>query len=111
MDDTPKTRRRWFRFSLRTMMVLVSLVCIFCGYLGWAMNWKRQREAFLETKGTFGLMCRTFEDFKDAPYAIRLLGEGGYNYIYAKPGHLEEARELFPEAEVFKDIINFPTSS
>jgi hypothetical protein len=31
--------RRWFRFSLRTLLVLVTLVCV---YLGWAGNWKRQ---------------------------------------------------------------------
>ena len=32
MDDTNPTKRRWFRFSLRTMFVLVTMGCV---WLGW----------------------------------------------------------------------------
>ena len=35
--------RRWFRFSLRTMFVLVA---VFGCWLGYEMNWIRQRHAF-----------------------------------------------------------------
>jgi hypothetical protein len=34
--------RRWFRFSLRTMFVLVTVGCIALGWLGW--NWRIVRE-------------------------------------------------------------------
>jgi hypothetical protein len=34
MNETPKPRR-WFRFSLRTMLVLLAAIGVHCGYLGW----------------------------------------------------------------------------
>jgi hypothetical protein len=34
------------RFSLRTMLVLVTLVCVICNYLGWAMNWIKPGQVF-----------------------------------------------------------------
>ena len=38
-----KPRRRWFRFSLRTLLILVLVIAAFFG--GWTANeWKRQRE-------------------------------------------------------------------
>src|SRR5688572_4473021 len=36
MEESLNPTRRWFRISLLTMLVLVTLVCI---YLGWSMNW------------------------------------------------------------------------
>jgi hypothetical protein len=32
MEQNPKPHRRWFRFSLRTMLVLVTLVCLVAGW-------------------------------------------------------------------------------
>ena len=40
-----KPRRRWFRFSLRTLFVLMSLLCI---WLGWNVYQVRQRETVLQ---------------------------------------------------------------
>ena len=98
MEENPKPHRRWYRFSLRTMLVLVTLVCLLCGYLGWAMNWIRQRQVFLKTQGIVG--SSYFGAFKDAPFAIRLLGEKGCKSIWVIPGQEEKGRELFPEAEI-----------
>ena len=88
------TRRRWARFSLRTLFVLVTLVCI---YLGWAMNWIRQRHAFLANQDAL-----VHNDSVHAPFALRFMGEEGYPYFYLE-GSEEEIRELerlFPEAVI-----------
>ncbi len=33
--DPPKRRRRWFQFSLRTLLSLVTLLAAACAYFGW----------------------------------------------------------------------------
>jgi hypothetical protein len=43
--DSPKPNRRWFRFSLRTMLVVVTAICI---WLSYCLNWIRQRRDFVE---------------------------------------------------------------
>ena len=45
MDDAP--RRRWFRFSLRTFLVLVTLAGCVIGWLGWNVEIVRRRQAML----------------------------------------------------------------
>lgn len=46
MDDKPKTKRRWFRFSLRTLLLLVTIASAGFGLLGVKMRAKqRERDA------------------------------------------------------------------
>jgi hypothetical protein len=40
---TPLPKRRWFAFSLRTLFVVVTLVAC---WLGYELNWIRQRRDF-----------------------------------------------------------------
>jgi len=80
------------------MLVLVTLVCI---YLGWAMNWKRQREAFLEHPNASG---ETPHDDLSAPFWIRIVGAPAYDHLALKDPtehQLLEARRLFPEASIW----------
>src|SRR5689334_2581407 len=96
----PRPTRRWFRFSLRTMLALVTVVCI---YLGWAMNWIRQRRVFAKSQvGIFVLQKeRTDGTAPLAPYGLWILGEKGIGEIYPNNQNSErEAVELFPEAVV-----------
>lgn len=55
-------RRRWFRFSLRTCFVVVTLVAIGCGLVAWQAGIVR------EQKDTFELIrVRAIELLEDAP--------------------------------------------
>jgi hypothetical protein len=33
--DPPKRKRRWFQFSLRSLLIGVALLSIPCAYVGW----------------------------------------------------------------------------
>ena len=47
MTDTPaKLRRRWLSFSLRTLLVTVTVLAC---YAGWAVRWVQKRTTFLAT--------------------------------------------------------------
>jgi Leucine Rich repeat len=48
---TPKTRRRWFRFSLRTMLLAVTL---FCAWLGVTFNRANRQKHAVETITSHG---------------------------------------------------------
>ena len=102
--------RRWFRFSLRTFLVLVTLFGL---WLGVQVKWIRDRHAALEwirepsyrngkpiagsRKGFTSKPC-------PAPFSLRLLGEQGYREIILdvtrpdKDYTPAQLRKLFPEA-------------
>lgn len=102
--------RRWYRFSLRTLLVLVTLICI---YLGWAMNWKWQRHEFLRRvrtdipEGITVSDARAYSPLADqAPFPLRMLGEYGYVNLFLPNAREEDCQlavRLFPEARVYSD--------
>lgn len=108
MEENPKPRRRWFRFSLRTLLVLVTLGCVLCGYLGWAMNWKRQRHEFLKTPHFQSLGVQKSWDLKrywelSSLIGLWLVGEDFHEAIFLEEPEerqIHEGRRLFPEADV-----------
>ena len=77
MTDTPaKPRRRWFRlaFSLRTLLVVVTLIGC---WLGYQLNWIRQRHALLKSN-TVRLRHDYFLfDAPPAPGLLWIFGEQG----------------------------------
>ncbi len=111
------------RFSLRTLFVLVTLVCL---WLGPALNWMRQRSearAWLKDHGGYvDQNCFGYDPFvycphlHPAPWNIRILGEAGVASIWVCPHPLvdggehtdplaktAELRPLFPEADFAGD--------
>jgi hypothetical protein len=49
-------RHRWFQFSLRTLMIVVTLMAIPCAYIGWQARIVQERKAMLaEINGAGGV--------------------------------------------------------
>ena len=92
------------------MFVLVTVLCV---WLGYSLNWIRQRHAVFHRHHPALPMTmngiRT--DHANAPWSIRLLGEPGAVSILLKRGtnaaERERIQELFPEAK----ILNLPLRS
>ena len=114
--------RRWLRFSLRGMFILIT---VFGCWLGTKVSWLRQRRIAREwieqheipaewskaspanvTIMEFGLPKHT-DRSKDAPLGLRLLGESRLAYIILDKsrlserdaGRLNSLQALFPEAD------------
>lgn len=90
------------------MLALMTLLCLYCGYVGWAMNWKRQREAFLKAPGAVRALY--YSDHA-APIWIQFVGARGYRYLtFWSPSdqRFEEGKRLFPEAEILIETGEFP---
>lgn len=118
-----RSNRRWFRFSLATMFVVVAVSGVAIGWTGYQLSWIRQRQAFLSAHATDDskpirlsngrtIMVPTRRQpvlsgigTVSAPSMLGLLGEPGIGKIWLYPGDdhpdtQETARRLFPEAVV-----------
>ena len=115
-----RPRPRWWRFSLRTMFVVVTLLCC---WLGWESNIVRQRQSLLKeltTKAEFQVtkagewMSYPPVGTTPAPRASvslvrRLLGdeavqEIGYSTHSQPPSEADRSRiaRVFPEARIYE---------
>jgi hypothetical protein len=106
MDEKP--RRRWFRFSLRTLFLLVTLAAVSAGWVSWSLNWIRQRQSALRTDGIQGNpnSLHTIYDKPQTPSGLWIFGEVGQSTLIVQGGLISkdrsfELRELFPEAELW----------
>jgi hypothetical protein len=80
MTSAPK--RRWFRFSLRTLLVVVTVLGSVLGWVTWNLNWIRERHATMTWYKQNGCgPVNVFQDGTKAPWSIRILGEPGYGTI------------------------------
>ena len=80
-DNLPKRRRR-FRFSLRTLFVLLTATCIVLGWMGWTLQIVRQRQSarkWLEDKGVnSGEYRSTLQDIHLPGTRILYMRQPGY---------------------------------
>ena len=98
---TPAPKRRWFRFSLRTLFVVVALVAV---ALSWFLMEVRgrihQRREFilavdsLTPTGVYDVGSRR------SPGLLWLFGEQGVGTIYTAQRYEAAATRLFPEAKI-----------
>lgn len=104
----PAPSRRWFRFSLRTLLIVVTIFAI---WLGYQWHWIRQRREFLERDTRLG--NQTGLNVPSAPHLLWAFGEAGYDSLFVlvdstiseqitanEKTRLDRARRLFPEAKV-----------
>ena len=62
--DPPKRKRRWFQFSLRSLLILVTLLAVVCGYVGRQAEFVRGRQAMLGRIDGLGGVYWTAESFR-----------------------------------------------
>jgi hypothetical protein len=103
MERTPK--RRWYQFSLRTMFVVMTLACAVLAWMGYSLNWIKQRhEALHSYDPDFGYERR--DRNRRAPFGLWLFGEKPMDEIWCRdnnPATLQKFKRLFPEAKVARD--------
>ena len=124
MSDKP---RRWWlpRYTLRTLFVVVTLVAVAMGWLGYHLNWIRQRHEFsaslAERRKQLKLSAEAAppkggHHSSMMPWGLRLLGEpqcasielirlSGKDDDRLNPGmedaeEVRRARSLFPESQI-----------
>ena len=90
--------RRWFRFSLRTGFILLTVLCAWVGY---EVNWIRQRREQFASKQ----VAEHVDSFDiRAPGLLWLFGETGHRFLIVKqgvsPSEREELKSLFSEAQL-----------
>ena len=95
--DKPQPRR-WFRFSLRTLFVLVTVVCV---WLGYQLNWIRQRRDVLGSGEV--LVFDEVDRESRPPSLLWLFGEHGYSMMACSHNVTDEEaiKRLFPESEIY----------
>jgi hypothetical protein len=118
--DAPKRKRRWFQFSLRTLMIGVTMLAVPLGNVGWQAKIVRQRQAMLDEIKDRGGRFWTVElvrglaqdqirqrlikntDWPDTtiPLVRRWLGDDAIVWIGLPPNEplWDECHAAFPEA-------------
>lgn len=108
---TPAPKRRWSRFSLRWLFVVVT---VFGCWLGWELSWVQQRRtAFIHTPAfTFGANEKGFGGGAKAasiPFWRTVLGDKALSQIVLSPRtdktEAERIARLFPEAQILKGTL------
>jgi hypothetical protein len=115
--DPPKRKRRWFQFSLRTLMIGVTLFCVVDGgYVGWQAKIVRARRAWLAHLATQRYQARIGDrviyagnGHGEPSIVRRWLGDKAILRISLPATVPDEDREttlrLFPESNVTQTSI------
>jgi hypothetical protein len=99
-SEPPKRKRRWFQFSLRTLLVLTALVAVAAASLGTRIERKRKERESIETLARLGCFFAYDDSYKSEPagptWLRFLLGDNFFSDVVSvafevSPG---SAREL-----------------
>jgi len=115
MLPSPRPTRRWLQFSLRTLFVLVAVLALFLGWLNWARRWDVERRKMEDHPGLRGAYRESIYPHKNSPWLLKpvefilwddLAASSFDELVFSDetPAEtLENARRLFPEAEVLRE--------
>jgi hypothetical protein len=107
--DPPKRKRRWFQFSLRTLLIVVTLLAAPLGYVGWQAKIVRERRALLDSIKAAGGSDLTDVLHNSAippppPWLRRILGDQTVEVLLVPATTNEETlariHRLFPDTLV-----------
>jgi hypothetical protein len=103
--EPPKRKRRWFQFSLRTLMIVVTLLAVACAYVGWQEKIVRERQAWKDNPKFYVEMGQQVPS--NLPWIRRLLGDSDCMWIIAddsvSDAELDACRLAFPDVSVLRD--------
>jgi hypothetical protein len=106
-SDPPKRKPRRFRFSLRSLMIVVTLLAVPLGYVGWQAKIVRERREFLASTGRWCEITIWKTDAKKRPALPRVrlwLGDQPVRRIglplTTEKTERESIAAMFAEAEV-----------
>jgi hypothetical protein len=101
-----KRKCRWFQFSLRTLLIAVTLSAVPLGYVGWEAKVVAGRRLLLESQCSC-IVGEISDEKRTIPLIRRCLGDIQCIHIVAKDevtdAELERYRDAFPEAVVLRD--------
>ena len=106
--EPPKRKRRWFQFSLRTLMIVITLLAIPCAYVCHEAKIVAKRKALLAMKLGSDVTppgwWRSSGSPPSLPLVRRWLGDQPICSMILPaslaPSLIEELREAFPEAAI-----------
>ena len=104
--EPPKHKRRWFQFSLRSLMIGVTLLAVASAYVGWQARIVRERLELLKTGGGSPVSMIGRDQSKDGqiPFFRRLMGDRFCTVIWLDQGaDIGRYKTAFPEADVGDD--------
>jgi hypothetical protein len=106
---TPKSKRRWFQFSLRTLLLVVTVFSFIAGgYTSWQRSIVNKRLAYLQAHSHFWengtCVVLVNGDRTQAPSGIRIwLGDKPQDNVFVDSATREDTNSvalLFPEADI-----------
>jgi hypothetical protein len=102
--------RRWFRFSLRTLFFVLTVLAVWCGYYAhWTTN-RRQARGWIDAHPMKSFEAHHPGVIREFPWQLALFGESAESLIVTQARNessesyqrqIERLRRLFPEAEIF----------
>jgi hypothetical protein len=95
-----------FQFRLRTVLIVVTLIAVMCGHVGWQARIVQERKALLRTYADTQVRFASFDERRDSeiPLLRRWFGDHFVNSIALRAsGNAALYEAAFPEADVTVD--------